>query len=151
MLKKVVSEIDIITGIVECPKGFEINREKITNDILNSFAIQDTISLNPKDFSYTDYKVPFSQPLQWLKDYLRDHFKIEYNKTLVGKLDFGFRHDLDHKNYAWFYQKLKNPRYFDYGKALAHEDKARMPNFNLSHEEIEVAMGIIMKPKSEKK
>ena len=62
----------------------------------------------------------------------------------VGKLDFGFRHDLDHTNYAWFYQKLKEPRYFDYGKELAYEDKARMPNFNLTHEEIEAIVTALL-------
>ena len=34
-------------------------------------------------------KYLFSQPLQWYKDYLRDHFRVEYNKTLIPKLDFG--------------------------------------------------------------
>ena len=89
MKKQVVSEIDIVSGTIDSPKGFKIDREKIKNDIITSFINQDRISKNEKDFSYTDYKVPFSQPLQWLKDYLRDHFRIEHNKTLIPKLDFG--------------------------------------------------------------
>ena len=89
MKKKVVSEIDIVSGTIDSPKGFEINREKIKNDIITSFINQKRISNNEKDFAYTDYQVPFSQPLQWLKDYLRDHFRIEHNKTLIPKLDFG--------------------------------------------------------------
>ena len=33
-MKKVgLSEIDLISGKIESPKGFEINREKIKNDI----------------------------------------------------------------------------------------------------------------------
>ena len=32
----VVSEIDIVTGFIDSPKGFEINRE-IKNDIITSF------------------------------------------------------------------------------------------------------------------
>ena len=55
----------------------------------------------------------------------------------IEKLDFGFKHDLEHKNYIWFYEKLKNPRQFDHGKELAYEDKARMPNFYLKNDEIE--------------
>jgi len=55
----------------------------------------------------------------------------------VDKLDFGFMHDLEHKNYIWFYEKLKNPRHFDYGKELAYEDKSRMPNFYLKNDEID--------------
>ena len=82
MKKLVVSEIDIVSGTIDSPKGFAINREKIKNDIITSFINQDRISKNEKDFAYTDYKVPFSQPLQWYKDYLRDHFKVEYQKHL---------------------------------------------------------------------
>jgi len=89
MKKVVLSEIDIITGTIDCPKGFEINRDKIKNDIITSYINQERISNNEKNYSYNDYKVPFSQPLQWFKDYLRDHFKLEHNKTLIPKLDFG--------------------------------------------------------------
>ena len=62
----------------------------------------------------------------------------------TSKLDFGYRHDLDHKNYVWFYHKLKDPRQFDYGKTLAYEDKARMPNFYLNEEEIEAIVTAIL-------
>ena len=62
----------------------------------------------------------------------------------VGKLDFGFRHDLEHKNYVWFYEKLKNPRFFDHGKELAYEDKARMPNFYFTHQEIEAIVTALL-------
>lgn len=96
MKKQVVSEIDIVSGTIDSPKGFEIDRGKIKNDIINSFINQKRISDNKKDFAYTDYQVPFSQPLQWLKDYLRDHFQVEYGKTLIPKLDFGIV--LDKKN-----------------------------------------------------
>jgi|TARA_R100000406_G_scaffold84155_1_gene66994 hypothetical protein len=89
MFKKVISEIDIISGTVDSPKGFEIDRKKIKNDIFDSFINKKRISNNERDFAYTDYQVPFSQPLQWLKDYLRDHFKLEHSKTLIPKLDFG--------------------------------------------------------------
>ncbi|SVB64168.1 uncharacterized protein METZ01_LOCUS217022, partial [marine metagenome] len=41
----------------------------------------------------------------------------------VNKLDFGYIHDLEHTNYAWFTQKLENPRIFDKGKASQPEDK----------------------------
>ena len=89
MHKKVLTEVDLYYGQISMPKGFEINREKIKNDIISSFINQKRISNNNKDFSYTDYQVPFSQPLQWYRDYLRDHFRLEYNKTLIPKLDFG--------------------------------------------------------------
>ncbi|SVA74016.1 uncharacterized protein METZ01_LOCUS126870 [marine metagenome] len=62
----------------------------------------------------------------------------------VDKLDFGFNHDLEHKNYIWFYEKLKNPRQFDYGKELAYEDKARMPNFYLKNDEIDALVTALL-------
>ena len=89
MQKVVLSEIDCISGFIESPKGFEINRDVIKNDIIKSYINEDRISKKEKDFTYYDYKVNFSQPLQWYKDYLRDHFRIEHNKTLIPKLDFG--------------------------------------------------------------
>ncbi len=52
------------------------------------------------------------------------------------RLDFGFI-DIERKNYAWFEQKLKNPRIFDQGKIKAHDEKLKMPNFHFTEEEIE--------------
>jgi len=62
----------------------------------------------------------------------------------VDKLDFGFQHHLDHNNYTWFTEKLKNPRLFDKGKEIPPEDKLRMPNFNLKPEEIEAIVTTIL-------
>ena len=106
MQKVVLSEIDLISGFIESPKGFEIDRNVIKNDIIKSYVNEDRISKNEKDFSFFDYKVNFSQPLQWYKDYLRDHFRIEHNKTLIPKLDFGIVLD---KNQNTFSRNLVEP------------------------------------------
>ena len=89
MQKVVLSEISLIHGDVKTPKGFEIDRVKIKNDIISSYIKKDRISQNNKDYSYQDYQVPFSQPLQWLRDYLRDHVRLEHYFRLIAKLDFG--------------------------------------------------------------
>ena len=89
MKKVVLSEISLIHGSVDMPKGFEIDRDKIKNDIIKSFINQKRINTNPKTYSYQDYQVPFSQPLQWLKDYLRDHIRVEHNFTLIQKSEHG--------------------------------------------------------------
>jgi len=86
MQKKVLSEIDLYTDTVHVIK---IDRKKIKNDILNSFASEKRLSKNKKDYSYQDFEVPFSQPLQWLKDYIRDHFRVDYAKTLINKKEWG--------------------------------------------------------------
>ena len=85
MQKKVLTEVDLYTGEIAMPKGFEVNRDKIKNDILKSFVTSDRINNNPRTYSYKNYKVPFSQPLQWMQDYMRDHWKVEYGPTLVQK------------------------------------------------------------------
>ena len=89
MQKVVLSEISLICGEVKTPKGFEIDRVKIKEEIISSFIKENRVSKNNKDYSYQDYKLPFSQNLQWLKDYIKDHFKAEYSFQLVPKLDFG--------------------------------------------------------------
>ena len=62
----------------------------------------------------------------------------------IDKLDFGYIHDIDHVNYAWFKQKLKNPRIFDRDKVVNPEDKLRMPNFYFSDEEIDAIVTAIL-------
>jgi len=62
----------------------------------------------------------------------------------LDKLDFGHIHDIAHTNYAWFEQKLANPRIFDKHKIVAHEDKLRMPNFYFKPEEIEAIVTAIL-------
>ena len=89
MRKNVLSEIDLYTGEIQTPKGFEIKRKEIKNSIIQSYNHQKRISNNSKDYSYLDYKVEYTQPLGWLKDHMRDYFNVEYNKGLVPQLDWG--------------------------------------------------------------
>ena len=86
MQKKVLSEIDFYTDTVQVIK---IDRKKIKNDILNSFVSQNRLSNNKKDYSYQDFNVPFSQPLERLQAYIRDHFKLDYYRTLIPKKEWG--------------------------------------------------------------
>ena len=86
MLQKILSQVDIYIDTVHVIK---IDRTKIKNDILNSFAFGKSLSKNKKDYSYQDFEVPFSKPLQWLKDYIVDHFRVDYHRTLIGKEEWG--------------------------------------------------------------
>jgi hypothetical protein len=38
MQKKVLTEVDLYTGEISMPKGFEIDRDKIRNDIIESYV-----------------------------------------------------------------------------------------------------------------
>ena len=62
----------------------------------------------------------------------------------VEKLDFGYIHDIDHTNYAWFEQKLENPRIFDRHKEVSPEDKLIMPNFGFNQTEVEALVTAIL-------
>ena len=67
----------------------------------------------------------------------------EASKT-IDKLDFGHIHNIEHTNFAWFEQKLANPRIFDRHKIIADEDKLRMPNFYFKPEEIEAIVTAVL-------
>jgi len=75
MQKKVLTEQSLFYGDIDMPKGFEIDQEKLTNDILQS-------TFNSKEF-------PFSRTWDMLNTYMRDHINVEYNINLVNKSTWG--------------------------------------------------------------
>ena len=64
MHKKVLTEVDLYTGKIQMPDGFDIDRDKIRNDIIESFVKKNRININPQAYAFDDYVVPYSQPLQ---------------------------------------------------------------------------------------
>jgi len=69
----------------------------------------------------------------------------EEGSKLVTRLDFAFISDIPHTSkLAWFNRKLHDPRIFDKGRVLLPLDKLRMPNFDLSDQEIELLTTAIM-------
>ena len=75
MQKKVLSEQALYYGDVQMPKGWDIDRDKLTEDILQSKILK-------KQF-------PFSRTFDMLNTYMRDHVNLEYGFTLVNKDMFG--------------------------------------------------------------
>ena len=75
MKKKVLSEIGLYYGDIAMPKGFEIDRDKLQSDILNS-------QINKKDF-------PFSRNWDMLNTYIREHINLEYGFSLINKKTSG--------------------------------------------------------------
>ena len=73
--KKILTEQSLFYGDIDMPKGFEIDQEKLTNDILQS-------TFNSKEF-------PFSRTWDMLNTYMRDHIGVEYNINLVNKSTWG--------------------------------------------------------------
>ena len=75
MQKKVLTEQSLFYGDIDMPKGFEIDQEKLTNDILQS-------TFNSKEF-------PFSRTWDMLNTYMRDFIGLEYGINLVNKSTWG--------------------------------------------------------------
>ena len=75
MQKKVLTEQALYYGDVAMPKDWDIDRDKLSGDILQS-VIQN------KDF-------PFSRTFDMLNTYVRDHINLEYGFTLVNKKAWG--------------------------------------------------------------
>ena len=57
------------------PKGFEIDRDKLSGDILQS--------------TFTDSEFPFSRTWDMLNTYMREHINLEYGFQLVNKRTWG--------------------------------------------------------------
>ena len=75
MHKKVLSEIDLYYGIIDMPKGFEIDRTKLQSDILLS--------------QIKNSELPFSKEWDKLNTYTREHINVEHHFTLINKETWG--------------------------------------------------------------
>jgi hypothetical protein len=75
MQRQVLSEQSLFYGDIDMPKGFEIDQEKLTNDILQS--------------SFTNKDFPFSRTWDMLNTYMRDFIGLEQGINLVNKSTWG--------------------------------------------------------------
>jgi hypothetical protein len=75
MQRQVLTEQSLFYGNIDMPKGFEIDQEKLTNDILQS-------TFNSKEF-------PFSRTWDMLNTYMRDFIGLEHGINLVNKSTWG--------------------------------------------------------------
>ena len=73
--KNILSEQSLYFGDVSMPKGFEIDADKLSGDILQS--------------TFTDSEFPFSRTWDMLNTYIREHVNCEYGFQLVNKKTFG--------------------------------------------------------------
>ena len=75
MQKQVLSEQSLYYGDVAMPKNWDIDRDKLSGDILQSI-------IQNKDF-------PFSRTFDMLNTYLREHIYLKYEFTLIQKKTWG--------------------------------------------------------------
>ena len=75
MQKQVLSEQALYYGDVAMPKDWDIDRDKLSGDILQSI-------IQKKEF-------PFSRTFDMLNTYLREHIYLKYEFTLIQKKTWG--------------------------------------------------------------
>ncbi len=75
MQKKVLTEQALYFGDVDMPKDWDIDRDKLQENILKS-------QIQNKDF-------PFSRTWDMLNTYMRDHVGLKYNINLINKETWG--------------------------------------------------------------
>ena len=75
MKKIILSEIGLYYGLIKMPEGFEIDRKKLSSDILS--------------FTTDNKQFTFSKSWDMLQTYLREHINLEYSFTLVHKKTTG--------------------------------------------------------------
>ena len=79
--KRIFNEQFIIIDQID--KESFSNTKLIKNHILSNFSLD----ARYKDDQYwymSEYvKIPYHQHIQWTQDWLRDHFRLEHNRTLI--------------------------------------------------------------------
>ena len=79
--KNRLTESFIIQGTID--KVSSVDTRMIKNHILSNFTL--TNRYDDSQYWYMkDYvQVPYHQHIQWVKDWLRDHYRLEHGRTLV--------------------------------------------------------------------
>jgi len=79
--KSKLTEKFYITG--EIDKVSSINTDLIKNHILSNFSMANRYKDDQYWYMNEYLKVPYHQHIQWVQDYLRDHYKVEHGYSLI--------------------------------------------------------------------
>ena len=81
LAKNRLTESFIIQGKLD--KVSSVDTRLIKNHILSNFTLTNRYD-NPQYWYMNNYvQVPYHQHIQWTQDWLRDHYRLEHNRTLV--------------------------------------------------------------------
>ena len=81
MKKHRLTESFFIEGKID--KVSAVNTRLIKNHILSNFSMANRYKDDQYWYMSEYLKVPYHQHIQWTQDWLRDHFRLEHNRTLV--------------------------------------------------------------------
>ena len=79
--KHTLSEEFLITGKID--KVSSINAKLIRNHLLSNYLMMNRYKDDQYWYMKEYLKIPYHQHIQWIQDYLRDHFRLKHGKTLV--------------------------------------------------------------------
>ena len=79
--KHMLSESFYIKGKIDSVSA--VNTRLIKNHILSNFMLSNRYKDDQYWYMSEYMKVPYHQHIQWTQDWLRDHYNLIYNKTLV--------------------------------------------------------------------
>jgi len=83
--QNILSKIDLYSGNISMPKGFEIDKDQLQKNILEHII--------------QDCTFPFSKEWDKLNTYLREHINLEYGFTIINKLTTGFMFKPNESNF----------------------------------------------------
>ena len=76
-----LTESFIIRGKID--KVSSVDTKLIKNHILSNFTLANRYDDNQYWYMKDYVKVPYHQHIQWTNDWLRDHYRLEHERTLV--------------------------------------------------------------------
>ena len=76
-----LTESFIIRGKID--KVSSVDTKLIKNHILSNFTLANRYDDNQYWYMKDYVKVPYHQHIQWTNDWLRDHYRLEHDRTLV--------------------------------------------------------------------
>ena len=79
--KQRLTESFIIRGKID--EVSSVNTKLIKNHILSNFTLTNRYDDNQYWYMKDYVKVPYHQHIQWVNDWLRDHYRLEHERTLV--------------------------------------------------------------------
>ena len=89
MNKKILSEINLFEGEIVLPKNHQVDRYKIKSDILQSKLENKTVSSNPYAFSFCDYSIESSIPLNLIRSTVAEKLQVYHKIVVEPRLSFG--------------------------------------------------------------
>jgi hypothetical protein len=81
MEKNKLTESFIIQGKID--KVSSVDTRLIKNHILSNFTLTNRYDDNQYWYMKDYVKIPYHQHIQWVQDWLRDHYRLEHGRTLI--------------------------------------------------------------------